>query len=114
MRMRVWTTSLALGCIVASAHAQTLPSTGIRAVPTYEAVGIYWSSPGATSAGCDVQYRKAGDSAWHSGLGLVYDATAAECRGSLMNLSAGTAYEAQLAIAGQAASRAITFSTWPN
>ena len=114
MRMRLWTTSLALACIAAPAFAQILPSTGVRVVPTYEAAGLYWSSPGATAAGCTVQYRKLGDADWRAGLGLVYDAAASECRGSLVNLSAGTMYEVQLAVAGQPAARASTFTTWAN
>ena len=42
---------------VFSARAQTLDSTNVRAVPTYESVGLYWSTPGASSAGCEVKYR---------------------------------------------------------
>ena len=41
------------------AHA-ALPATGTTAIPTYEAAGLYWQSPGGT-AGCQVKYRKATD-----------------------------------------------------
>jgi hypothetical protein len=115
MRVRVWTTALALlACASISASAQSLSSSGVRAVPTYESVGLYWANPGASSAGCDVQFRKVGDIAWRTGLGLVYDAAGAECRGSLVSLTPGTAYEAQLAVAAQAPARSISFTTWAN
>ena len=98
------------------ARAQSAyPSTGTRAVPTYEAAGLYWSSPGANAAtGCEVKFRKAGDSAWTQGLAMWFDARNSECRGSLVNLTPGTAYEAQLNLPGAAPSRSLTFTTWPN
>ncbi|HZZ92918.1 MAG TPA: hypothetical protein VFE23_10160, partial [Usitatibacter sp.] len=51
------------------AQAQSLDSSGVSAVPTYEAAGLYWNSPaGATSAGgCEVQFRVSGASAWTQG-----------------------------------------------
>jgi hypothetical protein len=68
-----------------------------RAVATFESLGLYWSpgsDPGA--AGCEVKYRKAGDAAWKDGLALWYDARNGECRGSLVHLSPGSAYEVRL------------------
>ncbi len=98
-----------------SAHAQAYPSTGIRAVPTYEASGLYWSAPGANAAtGCEVKFRKSGDSAWTQGLTMWFDARDNECRGSLVNLVAGTTYEAQFNLPGLAVTRAVTFKTWAN
>ena len=97
----------------AVAQAQSLPSTGVRAVPTYEAVGLYWTAPGANAAGCDVRYRKAGSTSWSTGLNLWYDALSNECRGSLVNLTPGTNYETQVGIAGNF-TRGINFATWTN
>ena len=114
MRVSHWTTSLLLGCIATPLMAQTLPTTGVRTVPTYEAAGIYWSSPGAGAAGCEVKFRKLGDTEWRDGLVLWYDAAASECRGSLVSLAAGTTYEVQLNLPGQAPAAATTFSTWAN
>ena len=94
------------------AHAQTLDSTNVRAVPTYESAGIYWSSPG-TSTDCSVQFRKAGDAAWTQGLNLWYDAAKNECRGSLVSLTPGTSYEAQLGV-GSSFTKGVTFTTWSN
>src|SRR5437763_7153432 len=74
------------------AHAQTLDSTNVRAVPTYESVGLYWSSPG-TGGDCSVQFRKVGDAGFRQGLNLWYDASRKECRGSLVSLTQGTGYE---------------------
>jgi hypothetical protein len=96
------------------AHAQTLDSSGVRAVPTYEAVGLYWSNPGANSqTGCNVQFRRTGDTSWRQGLALWYDASKSECRGSLVALTPGTSYEAQMGVGGTF-TKGITFSTWSN
>ncbi|HSN22084.1 MAG TPA: hypothetical protein VLS49_15480, partial [Usitatibacter sp.] len=70
-----------------AAHAQTVDSTGVRAVPTYESVGLDWSNAGANSNGCDVQYRKQGEATWHPALNLWYDASNGECRGSIVYLT---------------------------
>jgi hypothetical protein len=104
---------LGLAAGYGNAKAQSLPSTGTRAVPTYEAVGLYWANPGGT-AGCQVKYRKAGASAWSPGLDLWYDARDTECRGSLVHLEANTEYQVELNLPGQAPVRGLTFRTWAN
>ncbi len=89
------------------------PSTGTRAVPTFESLGVYWkpgTNPG--SAGCTVQYRKQGESAWKQGLNLWYDSRNAECRGSIVHLAPGTTYEMQLGLPGKAPSASLTAKTW--
>ena len=81
-----------------------------RAVATFESLGIYWTPPADPgAAGCAVQYRKAGD-AWKKGLALWYDARNRECRGSLVRLAPGTAYEVQLAVPGTLVT--LTAKTW--
>jgi len=95
------------------AQTATLPSTGTIAVTTYEAAGLYWQSPGGT-AGCEVKYRKSGESAWKQGLAMWYDARDGQCRGSLVGLEAGTWYQAELNLPGQAATRGVAFQTWSN
>ncbi|MGZ5061928.1 MAG: Ig-like domain repeat protein [Usitatibacter sp.] len=99
-------------------HAQAqsaYPSTDVRAVPTYESVGLYWTNSGANAAGgCEVQFRKAGASAFTKGLAMWFDARNSECRGSLVHLAPGTMYEAQLNLPGAGVVRAITFTTWSN
>jgi len=108
---------IALASIVFAglAQAQGLPSTDTRAVPTYESVGLYWSSPGASAAGgCEVRYRRAGDPAWKQGLSMWFDARNNECRGSLVHLTSNAEYEVQLNLPGVAPSRALTFRTWPD
>jgi hypothetical protein len=91
-----------------SAHAQ---DASVRAVPTYEAVGLYWTNPGNVSS-CQVQYRKQGDSAWKQGLDMWYDAANGACKGSVVYLTPGTPYEAQMSAGGQ--SKSVTFTTWAN
>jgi len=96
-----------------AAHAQSLPTTGVRAVPTYEAAGLYWSAPGASSAGCDVRYRVAGSATWSNGLALWFDSASNECRGSIVYLTPGTPYEVQLGVNGSF-TRGVNFTTWAN
>src|SRR5258708_340536 len=101
--------------VAGTATAQSLSSSGVRAVPTYEAVGLYWSSPGAnTATGCEVKFRVQGAASWRQGLNLWYDAAANECRGSLVYLAPGTTYEVQMNLPGAAPVRGITFATWSN
>jgi hypothetical protein len=90
----------------------SLPSTGVRAVPTFHSIGLYWSSPGGSS-GCKVQYRAAGESAWKEGYPMWYDSRNNECRGSLVHLNPGTNYEVQLGLQGQSSfARGIVTKTW--
>jgi Big-like domain-containing protein len=108
---------LLVGLAVANypAHAQALDSTGVKAVPTYEAVGLYWANPGANAAtGCEVKFRAAGTTSWTQGLAMWFDARNSECRGSLVNLVPGTTYEAQVNLPGLAATKGVTFKTWSN
>ena len=110
-----WVLLVAIALTLGSARAQALDSSGTRAVPTYESVGLYWSNPGAASAtGCQVAYRAAGTVDWKQGLALWFDARDNECRGSLVSLSPGTSYEVQLNLPGQAATKGLTFATWAN
>ncbi len=112
------TTSRLLSLLLPLGAASALPAhaldaIGVRAVPTYEAVGLYWDNPGAGSNGCDVRFRVQGTSAWRQGLALWYDAASSQCRGSLVDLAPGTPYEAQLGVNG-AFAKSIAFTTWPN
>jgi hypothetical protein len=89
-----------------------IPEAG-NAIPTFESLGLYWnppSNPGA--AGCEVRYRKAGETAWKPGLPMWYDARNSECRGSLVHLTPGTSYEVQFAMAGQQPAGQLTARTW--
>ena len=91
----------------------SLPSTGTRAVATFESLGLYWT-PGTNpgNAGCHVRYRRANESQWREGLAMWYDARNSECRGSLVHLTPGTDYVVQLGLPGQAPSRQLTARTW--
>jgi hypothetical protein len=97
--------------LAATAHAQ---SAGVRAVPTYESVGLYWSDPpfGWTTDGCHVRYRPVGQKAWQQGHDLWFDRTTNECRGSIVHLAPGTEYEAEVSVT--AAKREVRFRTWSN
>jgi hypothetical protein len=110
--MKRWVLCAALAGLMAPA---AFAATGARAVATFESLGLYWtppSDPGA--AGCPVRYRKSGDPHWRNALPLWYDARNRECRGSLVMLSPGTAYEVQLSVPGGKPPLAtLTAKTWP-
>ena len=94
-----------------AAHAESL---GVRAVPTYESAGLYWSDPPTgvvPHVACHVRFRAVGQSTWREGHDLWFDRRSNECRGSLVHLSPGTEYEAELTV--PAARRALRFRTWP-
>jgi hypothetical protein len=105
--------ALAAYCGAAKAQTSSLPSTGTIAVPTYEAAGLYWQSPGGSN-GCEVKFRKTGEAAWSQGLPLWYDARDSQCRGSLVGLSPNTSYEVEFNLPGQSATRGLAFRTWSN
>jgi len=106
---------LFVGLAIANWPAHAQDATGVRVVPTYEAAGLYWSNAGANSqTGCEVKFRKQGDTAWKQGLAMWFDSRNGECRGSLVGLANGTAYEAQLNLPGQPVAKAVTFTTWAN
>ena len=105
--------ALALPALAVHAQTATLPSTGTIAIPTYEAVGLTWQSPGAASS-CEVKFRVNGESAWQQGLAMWYDSRDQQCRGSLVNLVPDTWYQVELNLPGQAATRGLVFKTWSN
>src|SRR5205085_2344672 len=82
-----------------------------RAVATFESVGLYWS-PGTNpgTAGCALQYRSLGETAWRPALAMWYDSRNGECRGSVVQLASGTTYEFQLTAGTQ--STTLTAATW--
>lgn len=101
-------------------------STGnARGVATFECIGITWSGSGGNAATtCNVKYRVAGSGlAWKDGYPLWFDSRAAgsgttaarpanEYRGSLVNLTPGTAYEIELSLQGGSATNTFTCTTW--
>jgi hypothetical protein len=101
--------------LVAVSGSALAQSADTRAVPTYESAGLYWTNPGANAAtGCEVKFRKAGDTAWKPGLALWLDARDNQCRGSLVQLTPDTDYQVELNLPGQAAARSLSFRTWAN
>ena len=89
-----------------------LPAGG-RGIATFESIGLYWTPPSnAGSAGCDVSYRKVGESAFKSGMTMWYDSRNNECRGSLVHLTPGTDYEVRFAMAGKTPVAQTKVKTW--
>ena len=96
-----------------TAGGLTLPSTNTKSIATFESLGLYWtppSSPGA--AGCTLQYRKAGDSAWKNALPMWYDSRNNECRGSIVYLAPDTDYQVQFGLPGKQPVAQLAARTW--
>ncbi|MGE5639333.1 MAG: Ig-like domain-containing protein [Clostridia bacterium] len=96
---------------VSNTSSASLPAGG-SAVATFHSIGLYWkptSTP--SSAGCDVQFRPSGTSAWQPGLNLWYDSRNAECRGSLVQLQPGTQYDVQFGVGGSFKQQ-LSATTW--
>lgn len=93
---------------------RTTPSRApARAVTTFESAGLYWSPDGGTEAdSCQVRFREMGSDTWRAGLPLWYDAKRAQCRGSLVHLTPGTAYEAEVAAPDSGEFATVRFTTW--
>ena len=106
---------IASGCATSAVHAAKPGGTPQppRAIATFESIGVYWS-PGANpgAAGCQIQYRKQGDTAWNPGLAMWYDARNGECRGSLVQLTPGTTYDIQVGLSGQTFLPPFNATTW--
>src|SRR5690349_12668470 len=65
---------LFVGLAIANWPAQAADAVGVKAVATYEAAGLYWSNPGANSqTGCEVKFRKRGETTWKQGLAMWFD-----------------------------------------
>src|SRR5690349_14233761 len=78
-----------------------------RAVATFESLSIYWTPPADPGAGgCPLRFRKSGEKAWREALPLWFDARNRECRGSIVQLEPGTAYD--VSVGG----REIPARTW--
>ncbi|HET7365232.1 MAG TPA: hypothetical protein VFJ70_16815 [Burkholderiales bacterium] len=86
-----------------------LPALGAepRVVATFESLGVYWTPPANPGAGgCPLRFRKSGENAWRAALPLWFDARNRECRGSIVQLEPGSAYE--ISVGGQQ----VTARTW--
>jgi hypothetical protein len=91
----------------------SLPSTGTRAVATFESLGLYWTPPSDPgSAGCEIQYKKTSDTTWNKGLNMWFDSRYGECRGSIVMLAPNTSYEVQFAMPGQSPVAGLVATTW--
>jgi Big-like domain-containing protein len=86
--------------------------TGVRAVATFESLGLYWtpgSNPGAD--GCQVRYRKTTDSAWKEGFPMWYDSRDGECRSSIVHLEPGVDYAVEVGVNGSFTA-GVNAKTW--
>src|SRR6185295_7354742 len=94
--------------------ASTMPSdsSNVRGVATFHSIGMYWTSPGASSSGCRMQFRKKGDSAWRDAMDMWFDGRNSECRGSIVQLQPGTQYEVQMGLPGQSFKKGLAVATW--
>jgi len=89
------------------------------AIPTFHCLGLYWSPPGGSAEReVTVRYRQEGAPDWKTGLPMRYnpipdtDEELADYRGSVVDLTPGTAYEVQLTLSGTATATTVKASTW--
>jgi hypothetical protein len=68
----------------------------LRAVGTYECIGLYYKSPDLGR--CRVRFRQKGASTWRDGYPLVYDRRDNEYRGSIVGLEPGTVYDIKITL----------------
>ncbi|CAB1056568.1 hypothetical protein D1BOALGB6SA_1305 [Olavius sp. associated proteobacterium Delta 1] len=84
-----------------------------QAVPTFHAIGIYYSSSdGDESNACGVEYKIAEEETWQAGLDLWYDVRNNEYRGSLVNLVPGLTYQIKISCDNPAQQEILTATTW--
>src|SRR5690349_8763588 len=99
---------IALAQEPAGPRADSAPTSTLRnegtCVPTFHCLSIYWS-PEAGQAGKKVlvKFRAVAERAWHDGLPMRFNPVKSpECkgdyRGSIVNLTPGTAYEIALTL----------------
>src|SRR5688572_14977589 len=98
--------------LLALALAAGTSDQDVRVVTTYESAGLYWVAP-ERKGDCRVRYRKVGETDWHIGFDLWFDARNDECRGSIVHLKPGTPYEAELGAGDGPYAKSVRFSTWP-
>ncbi|MBM3334938.1 right-handed parallel beta-helix repeat-containing protein, partial [Candidatus Sumerlaeota bacterium] len=102
---RSWMLSVFTACCICAATAVGLAQAAETAkhqawaVPTFECLGLYLNRQGDAKE-CRLQYRKAGDAQWRSGLPLDYDARIGQWRGSLVGLTPDTEYDIRLTCGG--------------
>lgn len=94
-------------------EAQNLP---VRAVSTYESIGVYASreAPAANEV-AHLFFRESGTTVWSKGFAPVYDTGRKEYRGSIVNLAEGTNYEVQVVLEANGsvlAEAGTTVTTW--
>jgi hypothetical protein len=84
-----------------------------EAVPTFNSVGLSWKhNNGSTNNECEVLYRKLGNANWNQALSLWFDTNNSEYRGSIVNLTPGTAYEVKLTLLSTDDTVTLTSETW--
>lgn len=84
-------------CIATIPVMATIARGDIEAIPTYECVGLYYSSEDRGE--CRVEYRTPGGE-WREALPLWFDARDGEYRGGIVGLEPDTAYEIRLTLEG--------------
>ena len=100
-------------CAAFSIHAaKPVRAQPPRAVATFESIGVYWVPGKNQGTGCQIQFKKQGETAWRPGLAMWYDARNSECRGSLVQLAPGTTYDIQVGLPGQSFLPPFSATTW--
>src|SRR3954451_17330757 len=102
----------------ADAPPATASSDKATCVPTFHCLGIYWSpDAGQARKKVLVKFRDVAEKTWHDGLPMRYNPVKTpECkgdyRGSIVNLTPGTAYEIALTLEGTDTRTTLNGATW--
>ena len=99
-------------CVLGLWHEPVMAAEA-RVVPTFHAMGIYYSSPdGGEANTCSVQYKIAEEDTWQTGLNLWYDARNKEYRGSIVDLVPGITYQVKIFCNKPMHEQIVTATTW--
>ena len=87
------------------------------AVPTFNCLGIYWSPVSSSKEKTvSVEYKKTTSSEWKEGLSIKYSdvntSQEAYYRGSIVNLTSGTAYDIRLTLRPDNITEVFSATTW--
>ncbi len=106
-------------CVLFFSQFGNLHASEIKAVPTFHAIGLYWTPDGGSAdKQVFVAFRIEGGEQWNEGLPMKYNPIGGTTedispyRGSIVNLTPNTTYEIKLTLEGTSISDTIVSKTW--
>src|SRR6185369_2541478 len=105
-------------CVRAEEEAGNTSKAPATSISTFHCLSLYWSPEGGElSKKVLVKFREASQKTWREGYPMRYNPVKTpECkgdyRGSLVNLTPGTAYEISLTLEGTETRATFSAATW--